>query len=85
MIPNAIELPYVDVSDSIGTCEEDQCFGSLVHALRKEWPENTTEKKNLQPLLPEFCMEGKVLCTEIRYASHDDRNRNCRNSPINRN
>ena len=56
-----MELPYIDVSDSIGTCEEDQFFGPLVRALRGEWPEDITKRKNLQLLLPEFRMEGKRL------------------------
>lgn len=60
---NAIDVPFINFKDVIGSYDEDQFFKPIVRALNGEWPETPKEKKRIEELLPMFKLEDdKLLC-----------------------
>ena len=58
---NDVEVPSIDVNDVLSDYEGDQFFGRVVRALQGEWPEDDTQRRTVEKIIPMFKRDGSKL------------------------
>lgn len=72
---NDVEIPFIDIEEVLTSYEEDQFFGPVLKAMNFEWPDDETNRKQMDQILPMFKKDGSklmyhgMLCVPRKYVS----------------